>query len=98
MTVASTSIETYHAIKEDGILTRQQKVIVDLLKPGRDYSLQEVCQVTGFPVNVVSARCHALRELGVLELGPTRPCTLTQRSIHPVRLARGGEPQGALFS
>jgi hypothetical protein len=98
MTAVSTSIETYHALRDDGTLSRQQKVIVDLMRPSRDYSLQELCQLTGLPVNVVSARCHALRGLGVLELGPTRACSVTKRSIHPVRLPRAGEPQGALFS
>lgn len=96
--VASTSIETYHDLRDDGMLSRQQQIIVDAIAVGRSYSLQELVKATGLAINTVSGRCHELRERGVLELGPTRPCGVSGRSIHPVRLAATGDAQGALFS
>jgi hypothetical protein len=85
MTVAATSIETYHAIRDDGTLGKRQAEVLAAVQPGLDYSLQELCRLTGLPVNVVSGRCHELRELGRLELADVRPCSLTQRVIRPVR-------------
>jgi len=85
MAVASTSIETYHDLKADGTLGKRQAQVMAAVQPGLDYSLQELCRLTGLPVNVISGRCNELRELGLLELGPTRPCRHTGRSIHPVR-------------
>lgn len=96
--VASTSIETYHDIRKDGTLTHQQKIIVDAILVGRNYSLQELVKATGLPINTISGRCNDLRHMGVLELGPTRPCGITGRQIHPVRLPAGDQPQGSLFS
>lgn len=95
---SSTSVAAYHDIRKDGTLTRQQKLIVEAMAPDRDYSLQELCQLTGLPINTVSGRANDLRHLGVLELGPVRPCGVTGRAIHPSRLASGDQPQGALFS
>lgn len=92
MTAVATSIETYHAIRDDGTLTRQQKIIVDAIAVGRNYSLQELVRATGLPINTVSGRCCDLRGLGVLELGPTRACGVTGRTIRPVRLAATGVP------
>lgn len=85
MAVADTSIETYHAIKGDGTLGKRQAEVMAAVQPGFEYSLQELVRLTGLPVNVVSARCNELRELGLLELGTTRPCSRTGRTIHPVR-------------
>jgi hypothetical protein len=85
MGVAQTSIETYHALRDDGTLGKRQAEVLAAVQPGLDYSLQELCRATGLAVNVVSARCHELREMGRLELADVRPCTLTQRAIRPVR-------------
>lgn len=85
MTVADTSIETYHAIKGDGTIGKRQAEVLAAVAPGLDYSLQELVLATGLPVNVISGRCNELRELGLLELGTTRPCSRTGRTIHPVR-------------
>lgn len=94
----STSLEAYDAIEAEGRLTRQQKIIVDAVKVGRNYSLQELVKITGLPINTISGRCNDLRHLGVLELGPTRACGVTGRQIHPVRLPAADPPQGVLFS
>jgi hypothetical protein len=95
--VTFTSIDAYRSIETTGALTRQQRVIVESIERGRDYSLQELVRATFMPVNVISGRCNELRKLGVLELGPQRACSLTRRQINPVRLPVPAATQGALF-
>lgn len=96
MTVASTSAACYREIKSEGLLTHRQQQIMDVIKPGRDYSLQEIVMLCGLPINVVSGRVNELkRDLKRLEHGETRQCSLTRRTIHPVRIP---EVQGSLFA
>lgn len=85
--VASTSIATYHAIKRDGTVSARQAQILAAVKPGRDYTLQELVKLTGLPVNVVSGRCFELKDSGELVLANKRPCTVTGRTVAPVKLA-----------
>jgi hypothetical protein len=85
MAATSTSIETYRDLKADGTLGKRQAEVMDAILPGLDYSLQELVRVAGLPINVISGRCNELRAMGLLELGPTRPCMYTGRSVHPVR-------------
>lgn len=84
--VASTSIATYRAIKIDGTVSARQAQIMAAVYPGLDYSLQELVGLTGLPVNVVSGRCNELRKAGLLELAEKRPCTVTGRTVAPVKL------------
>ena len=85
--VRQSSIETYHAIQRDGSLTRQQAAIMDCISDGRDYSLKELVRITGLEINVISARINELVSAKRLERNEkTRPCSITKRSIHPVRL------------
>jgi len=86
MTVASTSRQAYTEIKEHGVLSARQAQVLAAVRHGRDYSLQELVKLTGLPINCVSGRCFELRGLGKLELGETRKCSLTNKSIHPVKL------------
>lgn len=94
--VAHTSIRTYRDIKTDGTIGTRQRQIMLVIQPyPADYSLQELCELTGLPVNIVSGRVNELREeLGELERAPARKCRITGRTIKPVRRPH---PQGALF-
>jgi len=94
--VAHTSIRTYRQMKKDGTLSKQQKEILAAMKPfPADYSLQELVKLTGLAVNTVSGRVNELREeLGEVERGPARACSVTGRTIRPVRRRH---PQGSLF-
>lgn len=85
MTAVATSIETYHALKEEGALGKRQTEVLAAVQPGFDYSLQELVRLTGLPVNCITGRAMELRELGLLELAPTRPCSVTGRIIRPLR-------------
>jgi hypothetical protein len=84
--VRSSSLAAYDRAGRDGTLSKQQALIMAHITPGRDYSLQELVRLTGLPVNVISGRCNELRTAKLLEHGPDRKCSLTTRTIHPVRL------------
>ena len=83
--VATTSIDTYHDLKADGTLGKRQAEVMAAVQPGIDYSLQELVRLTGLPVNVISGRAFELRDMGRLELAPARTCSVTGRTVHPVR-------------
>jgi hypothetical protein len=84
--VAQTSIRTFHAITQDGTVSARQAQILAVMEHGQDYSLQELVALTGLPVNVVSGRAHELRKLERLELADKRTCTVTGRTVAPVKL------------
>ena len=84
--VASTSIDCYHAIHGEGKLTRMQAAILSHMRAGNDYSLQELVRITGLAINTVSGRCNELRTAKRLEHGATRACSVTGRTVHPVKL------------
>lgn len=94
MTVRDTSRTAYLNLTDTGKLGCQQQTIMQHIKPGHDYSLRELCAVTGLEINAVSGRCNDLKKLGLLEEGAARPCKVSGRTIHPVRLPR---QQGELF-
>jgi hypothetical protein len=100
MTVAATSIESYHAIREDGTLGKRQAEVLAAVQPGLDYSLQELVRATGLAVNCITGRVAELREMGLLENAPQRACQVTGRQVKPLRrpAPEAGEPQGVLFS
>ncbi|TMS58512.1 hypothetical protein MW7_007235 [Imbroritus primus] len=85
--VASTSIAQYRRMDRDGVLTRVQKVIMESIAPyPRDYSLKELCMLTGLAINTVSGRVNELRtQKGELEFGPARRCSVTGKTVKPVR-------------
>lgn len=93
--VADTSIQAYRDLRAVGQLSRQQRVIMAAIKIGNDYSLQELVRLTQLPVNVVSGRVNELKSAQRLVLGMLRKCSVTGRTIHPVRLPLG---QLELFS
>ena len=84
--VSSTSIDCYSALQNEGKLTRLQLKIMAAMEPWRDFSLQELVIITGLPINTVSGRCNELRNAKRLEHGQTRPCSVTGRRVHPVKL------------
>lgn len=86
--VADTSIDVYHSIQAEGKLKPQHDIILSAIQPSRDYSLQELCLATGLPINVISGRCNELKAARRLELAQKRSCSITKRTINPVRLPR----------
>lgn len=95
MSVAAPSRQAYREIQREGVLGQRQAQVLAAIEPGRDYSLTELVKLTGLPVNVISGRCNELRAAGRLVLAPARRCSVTGRTIHPVKLP---EQQGVLFA
>lgn len=90
--IRDTSLSTYDELRGSGRLGRQQQTILDQVQPGRNYSLRELAVVTGLEINAVSGRVNDLKKLGLLEEAPARKCSITGRTVHPVRLpAKQGE-------
>ena len=50
-----------------------------------DYSLQEISAKTGIPINAVSGRCNELKKSNYIEETDKRKCSITKRTINPVR-------------
>ena len=85
--VAHTSIRCYREIKQEGGLNRQQSAIAAAMRKGFDYSLQELCLVTGLQVNAVSSRVNEMKASGALVVAKKRPCRVTGRMVNTVKLA-----------
>ena len=89
-----TSLIAYEELKSNGKQSKQTEVILSKLSHGRDYSLREIQQLTGYEINVVSGRCNDLKKLSLLNESAKRKCTVTGKTITPLRLP---QKQEALF-
>lgn len=94
--VSTTSADTYHAIRRDGSLTRQQAQIMAVIEAGRDYSRREIAYLADMETSSVAGRVNELLASEVLEAGRTRPCSYTGKTVHAVRRP-AGPVQRALF-
>lgn len=101
--VAETSIRAYREIEADGTLGAQAKTIMLAIhcawSPGSDFTLQEICVLTGLPINAVSGRVNGLKNDHPKYLIETtkRACAVTGRTVTPVTL-RYPKMQRELFS
>lgn len=86
-----TSLSAYNALKESGSMGKQCQTIMAYIERGTDYSLQELCKITGYPINVISGRCNDLKKTGSLVHGFKRKCRITGRTINPVKLPQKQE-------
>lgn len=101
--VAETSIRAYREIQSEGTLGAQAKAIMLAIHsawtPGADFTLQEICAMTGLPINAVSGRVNGLKNdppQYLIEC-PQRRCSITGRMVTPVTL-RYPKVQKELFS
>ena len=51
-------------------------------------SLQEICDRTNFQINAVSGRVNDLKKANQVVEAPNRKCTITRKTITPVRALR----------
>lgn len=84
--VADTSIEAYDDIKTKGILSNQQLIILRSMDFVKDYSLQELVEITDLSINSVSGRVNELKFMGLLKVNRKRHCHITHRTINAVCL------------
>lgn len=100
--VAETSLRAYREIEADGTLGAQSKTIMLAIhsawSPGADFTLQELCVLTGLKINAVSGRVNELktRHPKYLVECKQRLCTITGRTVTPVSL-RYPKAQRELF-
>lgn len=94
--VRISSLEAYDTLARSGKLGRQQQRIMDAIarRIRIDWTLQEISQMTGLPINVVSGRVNELKTVGCLTECERRRCSVTGRSVIPVRPT---SPQRQLF-
>ena len=80
--------ESFFEVRDSGKLGRQQHQIMVLIHhhPDRDWSLQEIAKATGMGINAIAGRVNELKRSGWLEEYPKRRCSLTGRTITPVKV------------
>lgn len=88
--IRETSLLAYDELKYTGRLSAQERRIMRALHMGgdRDWSLQEIVQLTGIPINCVAGRVNGLKKMLYLEECDKRACSITGRTITPVRVTR----------
>ena len=86
-----TSLNAYQEIYKSGKLGKQSESILHLLKHGRDYSLQEISRLSGYPINVISGRVNDLKKMRLLIHSLKRKCSITGKTINPVKLPQRQE-------
>ena len=83
--VADTSIDAYraHTVRD---LSDGRRRVMAYIRPGVDFTRNEIAKGTGMPINVVTPRVRELLDRGELEQGPRRLCSGTGNGANPVRL------------
>lgn len=84
--VRESSIAAYRDLSDSGKIGAQAQTILNHMKAGRDYSLQELSRLTGIAINAISGRCNDLKKIGLLVEAACRKCSITGRTVHPVCL------------
>jgi hypothetical protein len=88
MGVSDTSIQAYHEHGDEGKIGKQCRLILSKMREGRDYSRREMAKEFELELSSVCGRVNELVAVGLLEELESRPCKITNKTIHPVRLSR----------
>ena len=87
--VRTTSIIAYNDLKLSGKQPTQKQIILNTLRENKKpMSLQEICDRTNFQINAVSGRVNDLKKANQVVEAKTRKCTITRKTITPVRALR----------
>ena len=87
--VRTTSIIAYNNLKISGKQPTQKQIILNTLRENKTpMSLQEICDRTNFQINAVSGRVWDLKQENKIVESPSRKCTITRKTITPVRALR----------
>lgn len=90
-TATDTRNAAFFQIRAEGKITRQQSLILALFEafPQNDFSIREVAIRCELDTATVSARLNELKSfpLELIEQAPRRSCSISGRSITPLRLA-----------
>ena len=87
--VRTTSIIAYNDLKLSGKQPTQKQIILNTLRDNKTpMSLQEICDRTNMQINSVSGRVNDLKKSNQVVEAHTRKCTITRKTITPVRALR----------
>ena len=87
--VRNTSIIAYNDLKISGKQPTQKQIILNALRENKTpMSLQEICQKTHMTINSCSGRVNDLKKSNQVVEAHTRKCTITRKTITPVRALR----------
>ena len=87
--VRTSSIIAYNDLKSSGKQPTQKQIILNALRKNKKpMSLQEICDRTNFQINAVSGRVNDLKKSNQVVEARTRKCTITRKTITPVRALR----------
>lgn len=90
-----TAVGCYYEHVLIGLATSQNERVMAVIKPGKDYSLTELCRlVSGVDKSSMSRVVNGLRAAGRLVTAPDRKCSVTGVTITPSKLP---SKQGDLF-
>lgn len=85
--IADTSLEAYREHRDSGELGAQQrKIMIFYHLEGGEFTRSELAEKIGMRLSSVCGRVNELVELGYLAEGARRPCRVTGRNAHPVKL------------
>ena len=85
----NTSIIAYKDLQATKKYLTQKEIILNALRENKTpMSLQEICDRTNFQINAVSGRVNDLKKANQVVEAPTRKCTITRKTITPVRALR----------
>jgi hypothetical protein len=85
--IADTSVTAYREHRDTGKLGRQASFILEQMGD-KTYSRRELARHTGLELSSVCGRVNELLAIGLLEEVDSRRCSITGKTIHPVRLTR----------
>ena len=87
--VRTASRLAYNQLKISGKQPKQKDIILNVLKEtDQSLSLQEICNKTGMAINSVSGRVNDLKKANQVVESPKRKCSVTCKTITPVRALR----------
>jgi hypothetical protein len=87
LSVAETSLDAYREHRESGELGAQQKKIMLFFHlKGGEHTRSELAEKIPMRLSSVCGRVNELIDLGFLVEGFRRPCKVTGRNAHPVKL------------
>ena len=85
MPVTYESRSAYKEHRASGRLGNQAQKILNDMIPGAAYSRRELVQLTGLELSSICGRVNELLSIGMLEEGSPRKCSITGKTVCPVR-------------
>ena len=90
---AQTAINHYHSpIFQYRTVTKQESLILNKMRTGKDYTLTELAHLTKLEKSSVSGRVNHMLKTGVLAKGDKRKCKFTEVTCRTVKLPKRDRP------